>query len=231
MIFLTIEQTSPQNQKFGRTVPDLLIHSIYFLVGIGFLSAFAFFSYLLLGSIPMWFWISILMSFIFIPFLSERAKEKANLFVVIDEPFKMSEFRIGKKYGLKIQGKGVKYQSHSGIDRMILSDLDLKNKIGKGFMFSELNQLEQIRDMTTLQRTIQTLEDTLKEQKVSMQTVGIHVEQKSIEIVDWALKTIYGSIIPNEISESFGVDVDSPQIEINEENEILEGESFDNSEE
>ena len=136
MIFLTIEQTSPQNQKFGRTVPDLLIHSIYFLVGIGFLLAFAFFSYLLLGSIPMWFWISILMSFIFIPFLSERAKEKANLFVVIDEPFKMSEFRIGKKYGLKIQGKGVKYQSHSGIDRMILSDLDLKNKIGKGVIFS-----------------------------------------------------------------------------------------------
>jgi hypothetical protein len=146
---------------------------------------------------------------------------------VIDEHFKMSEFRIGKKYGLKIQGKGVRYQSYSGTDRILLSDLDLDKKTAKGFMFAELNQLEQIRDMTTLQNTIETLENTLKEQRVSMQTVGIEVEQQSIQIVDWALKTIYVSIIPTEISESFGVDVKEPEIELKEHDDVIEGEFID----
>jgi len=170
------------------------------------------------------------MSFIFIPFLNERARQNSNLYVVLDQPFKMTEYRIGKKYGLKLQGKGVRFQSNSGSNRILLSQIDENKKTAKGFEFAEMSQLDQVRDMNTLQNALQTLEDTLKEQRVSMQTVGVEVEKKSIEIVDWALKTIYGSIIPTEISESFGVDVNEPEIEI--ENEIQgEGEYIETIEE
>ena len=222
---------SKQNtQRFGRTVPDLLIQSGYLVFGIGLLVAFCIFAYFIFGKIPTWFFIAIGMSFIFIPFLNERARQNSNLYVVLDEPFKMTEYRIGKKYGLKLQGKGVRFQSNSGSNRILLSQIDEYNKTAKGFEFAEMSQLDQVRDMNTLQNALQTLEDTLKEQRVSMQTVGIEVEKKSIEIVDWALKTIYGSIIPTEISESFGVDVNEPDINI--ENEIQgEGEYIETLEE
>ena len=45
----------------------------------------------------------------------------------------------------------------------------------------------------------------MRESRLSAQTVGVEVEKQSKVIVDWALKTIYGSIIPSEISEIFGV--------------------------
>lgn len=217
-------------QRFGRTVPDLLIQSGYLVFGIGLLVAFCIFAYFIFGKIPTWFFIAIGMSFIFIPFLNERARQNSNLYVVLDEPFKMTEYRIGKKYGLKLQGKGVRFQSNSGSNRILLSQIDENRKTAKGFEFAEMSQLDQVRDMNTLTNALQTLEDTLKEQRVSMQTVGIEVEKKSIEIVDWALKTIYGSIIPTEISESFGVDVNEPEIQI--ENEIQgEGEYIETLEE
>ena len=208
-------------QRFGRTVPDLLIQSGYLVLGIGLLVAFCIFAYFIFGKIPTWFFIAIGMSFIFIPFLNERARQNSNLYVVLDEPFKMTEYRIGKKYGLKLQGKGVRFQSNSGSNRILLSQIDENKKTAKGFEFAEMSQLDQVRDMNTLTNALQTLEDTLKEQRVSMQTVGIEVEKKSIEIVDWALKTIYGSIIPTEISESFGVDISEPEIQIDNE---IEGE-------
>jgi hypothetical protein len=66
------------------------------------------------------------------------------------------------------------------------------------------------------------LENNLKESRISAQTVGIEVEKKSIEIVDWALKTIYGSMIPTEVSEAFGVESDDKlDLELTED-EILE---------
>ena len=40
------------------------------------------------------------------------------------------------------------------------------------------------------------------------------MEKQSIEIVDWALRTIYGSIIPSEISEAFGIEEKTEDLEI-----------------
>jgi hypothetical protein len=52
------------------------------------------------------------------------------------------------------------------------------------------------------------------ESRVSAQTVGIEVEKQSIEIVDWALKTIYGAIIPTEVSEAFGIEEKENRLEV-----------------
>jgi hypothetical protein len=63
---------------------------------------------------------------------------------------------------------------------------------------------------------VQMLQSTLKESRISAQTVGVEVEKQSIEIVDWALKTIYGAIIPTEVSESFGIEETSIELEIDD---------------
>ena len=49
------------------------------------------------------------------------------------------------------------------------------------------------------------------------------MEKQSIEIVDWALKTIYGAIIPSEVSEAFGIEEEAKELLVAlTEEEVLE---------
>ena len=197
-----------------RTWADVFVSTTYITAGLIFLVILAVGSYFILGEIPSWFWISIIGSFLFIPFLNERAKDGADLFLIADEPFKLTEYRIGKNVGLEIDGIGTRMQSESGVSRIILNSLDKDTMKAKGSAFGSLTPIDQIRDLTTLDKLTKMLEDTLKESRISAQTVGIEVEKQSIEIVDWALKTIYGSIIPTEISESFGLDEKEADLDV-----------------
>lgn len=197
-----------------RTWADVFVSSTYIAAGFIFLIILAIGSYFILGKIPDWFFISILGSLLFIPFLQERAKDGAELFIVTDEPFKLTEYRIGKNVGLEIDGIGTRFQSESGISRIILKNLDRETLKAKGTAFGGLTPIDQVRDLTTLQKVTEMLENTLKESRISAQTVGVEVEKQSIEIVDWALKTIYGSIIPTEISEAFGVEEKSKELDV-----------------
>lgn len=197
-----------------RTWADVFVSSTYVASGLLFLVFIAIFTYFYFGNIPDWFWISIIGSFLFIPFLNERAKDGAELFIITNEPFKLTEYRIGKNVGLEIDGIGTRFQSESGVSRIILQNLDKETMKAKGSAFGSMTPIDQVRDLTTLQKLTDMLEKTLKESRISAQTVGVEVEKKSIEIVDWALKTIYGSIIPSEISESFGVESYSNELDV-----------------
>ena len=181
-----------------------------------FIGSMAVLVYFLSGSIPGWFYIAILTSLVFVPFMMERAKDDSNLILVSDGPHRLTEYRIGNRVGLEIDGNGVIFQSKSGVVRQVLSSLDVENKRATGSEFANATQIDQVRDLTTLQKMVEMLQSTLKESRISAQTVGVEVEKQSIEIVDWALKTIYGAIIPTEISESFGIKEDPISLEIDD---------------
>lgn len=197
----------------GRTIWDIAVASSYVMGGALFVIVLGIILYLYLDEVPQWFFISVAGSFAFIPFLIDRAKEDADLFMITKDPLNMSEYRIGKKYGLKIQGNGVLFSSDSGTYRTVLTDFDEESRTAKGSTFGSYTQIDQVRDLTTLQQLSQLLEETLRETRISKQTVGIEVEKQSKIIVDWALKTIYGSIIPTEISEIFGVSAEDEKFE------------------
>ena len=218
----SFEHRSPGMAK-RRTWADVFVSTTYITAGLIFLVILAIGSYFILGKIPGWFWISIFGSLLFIPFLQERAKDGAELFLVSDGPFQLTEYRIGKNVGLEIDGIGTRFQSESGVTRIIFTDLNTETMEGKGSAFGAMTPIDQVRDLTTLQKLTEMLESTLKESRISAQTVGIEVEKQSIEIVDWALKTIYGSIIPTEISESFGLDEKEADLDVSLETDgILE---------
>lgn len=201
----TIESTDYKGAK-RRTWADVFVSATYITGGLIFLVTLAILAYFYFGSIPSWFFISILGSFLFIPFLNERAKDGVELYLITDGPFKLTEFRIGKNVGLEIEGIGTRFQSETGVSRIILNSLNKDTMKAKGSAFGSMTPIDQVRDLQTLDKLTNMLESTLKESRISAQTVGVEVEKQSIEIVDWALRTIYGSIIPTEISESFGID-------------------------
>ncbi len=200
----------------GRTWADVFIGATYVFGALIFLSIMATVLYFLVGRVPTWFFIAIATSLIFVPFMIERAKDDAELILITDGPHRLTEYRIGNKVDLEIEGSSVRFQSKSGVNRYILSSIDVDAKTAVGTEFAGFSQIDQVRDLTTLQRMVDMLQSTLKESRISSQTVGVEVEKQSIEIVDWALKTIYGAIIPTEISESFGIDDDSIELEPND---------------
>lgn len=189
-----------------RTWADVFVSTSYLLAGLLFLILSGLAIYYIFGKIPNWFYIAIIGSMLFIPFLFDRARDGAELLIVSENPFQLTEYRIGKNTGLTIDGAAVSLISRSGTNRKLLTDFDIDTLVGKGSKFADIDQIDQMRDLSTLQRLTQTLEETLRESRISSQEVGIEVEKRSIEIVDWALKTIYGAIIPTEISEAFGID-------------------------
>lgn len=212
--------------KTGRTWADVFVGTSYLAAGVLFLVVAGALAWFIFGKIPNWFLIAIGGSLLFIPFLMDRAKDGADLFIVCDEPFRMTEYRIGRRTGIDIEGKGIQFISKSGVYRTYLTDFDVETMTGKGSPFAGFTQLDQMRDLSTLERVIQTLEATLKENRISSQEVGIEVEKQSIEIVDWALKTIYGAIVPTEISESFGLKSDPVAVDVETVFETLDPEEL-----
>jgi hypothetical protein len=200
----------------GRTWADVFVGATYITAGIIFLILVGIGIYFFVGEIPDWFFLSILASFLFVPFLMERAKDGSDLFLVADEPMKLTEYRVGRRVGIEIEGHGVQFQSKSGVYRTLLTDFDPDLKKAKGSAFAEMTQIDQVRDMNTLQRVIEELAIHLKETRISSQEIGIAVERQSIEIVDWALKTIYGAIIPTEISDAFGIESSDEKLDAKE---------------
>lgn len=207
----------------GRTWADVFVGASYLTAGIIFLIGIAVSIYFILGEVPDWFFLSVIASALFVPFLMERAKDGSELYLVSNEPFKLTEYRIGKKVGLDIDGVGTRFQSKSGVQRIVLNDLNIDSKKASASTFSGYTQIDQVRDITTLSKMTDMLEKTLQESRISAQTVGVEVEKQSIEIVDWALRTIYGSIIPTEVSEAFGIDQEKESLDVSlTDEEILE---------
>lgn len=223
---MTVEESSKTTSSppiVGRTFWDLAIGGSYILGGALILGLIALILYFWFDEVPPWFWISIFGSFFFIPFLIERAKEDTDLFLVSDSPFKLTEWRVGRKFGLDIEGNGSLFMSDSGTYRTVLTSLDPDLRIAEGSSFGEYTQIDQVRDMNTLMNLSLLLEETLRENRISHQTVGVEVERKSKEIVDWALQTIYGAIIPTEISDIFGSEEKEATIEHETLEEIIDG--------
>ena len=199
------EEPVSQRRQVGRTWADVLVGSSYVFGGIVFISGVFLVAWWFYGQIPQWLLISIAGSLGFIPFLMERARDGSRLFVVLDGPMQLTEYRVGHRVGLDIEGSPVQFSSRSGVPRSLLLDFNEETRSAKGSLLAESSQLDQIRDLTTVQKLSESLESVLQEDRLTMMHVGIEVEKKNREIVDWALRLIMEGSIPSEITDALGI--------------------------
>lgn len=190
-------------RQYGRTWADVFAQTSYLIAGSIFLTVIGVIVWLIFDRLPQWFFLSILGSLVFIPFLIDRAKEKSDLVCVLDEPMKMTEYRIGRKFDFTLYGNPVILSSRSGVFRTMLLNFDLSTRTAKALPFGELTPLDQMRDFNTNLRLSEMFEEHLKEERISKQMIGVEVEKQSSKIVDWALNVLYGSIIPTELEDIY----------------------------
>lgn len=212
-------EPEPPSKTVGRTWADVTIGATYIIFTIAALCAVGFILYIILGQIPQWFLIAVFVSFFSVPFITERIKADCDEYIVSHDPFNLTILSVGKKANLKVEGVPTLFSSDSGYIRKMVTHFDRSNMTATASSFAGFSQIDQVRDMATLQRLHDKLMALLKEDRLTAQTLGVEVEYQSREIVDWALKTIYGAIIPTEISEAFE---DSKADKTTSESSILE---------
>lgn len=194
-------QSVIQHQKFGRTWVDLLVYLLLIGIAIGIIIIILGGGMNLLNYIPLWLVVSIGLSLVWIPFLTARAKEDSRLIIVVDSPSRLTEYRVGKRYPLDIDGGGISFSSKSGTNRLILTELDIENNKAKGSALEGFTTFDYIRDMTTLQRLSEKFRDYLKEDRVTNETLGLNVESKVQEYSSTWLDLMYGSIDPKQFKD------------------------------
>ena len=85
---------------------------------------------------------------------------------------------------------------------MMLLILTLRTLLLKS-QAAEFTPLDQMRELKTNINLAEMFEEHLRESRMSKQMIGIEVEKKSTDIVDWALNVLYGSIIPTELEDIY----------------------------
>lgn len=195
--------TEETPKSYGRTWADVFAQTSYLFAGLIFLIIVGVIVWFVFDRLPQWFFLSILGSFVFIPFLMERAKEKADFICVMDQPMKFTEYRVGRKYNYDLYGNPVILSSNSGVMRMMLLDFDKEKREALALPFAELTPLDQMRELNTNLTLSKMFEENLRENRLSKQMVGIEVEKQSSKIVEWALNVLYGSIIPTELEDIY----------------------------
>lgn len=194
-----------QEQKFGRTWADFLTSTGGLILIVLIIGLSLFFGVDYLSLIPVWVWIAIPMSLIFYPFLVERAKEDANLFLVADGPQRLTEYRIGRKVPIDIDGIGVPLFSRSGTSRQLLTDFDPISLRGEGSALAEFNLFEMARDLNTLDRLSKAFAEHLRSERITQELITVEVEKRVKELSERWIEIAMGTLEPDELERALAL--------------------------
>lgn len=188
-------------QKYGRTWADVFSSGVFWFGMVVVLVVLYFIFRDFKITIPTWIFVSIGASFLFIPFLINRAREDANLLVVVSDSDTLTEYRIGRRYPFNIEGSPLIFTSETGVQRIVLTDLEKTENsvIGYSSELAEFSTFDYIRDTSTLRRLSQAFTEHLRGERLTQEMVALQVESKVSEYSETWLKMLYGVLDPSEI--------------------------------
>ena len=190
----------------GRTWADVFSNTAMLVAVLSFLLMAGWFGWFNgLAEVPLWVFISVGSTLMFVPFLVQRAKDDAHLVVVVDGPMKMSEFRVGKRYRWSIEGQPLTFTSSTGTKRLIITDFDRETGEGKGSALAGFTQFDLARDVGVFSRLSEAFSDHLATERITSETVAIEVERRVSEVAKRYLGLLYGTMEPVEIEDALGV--------------------------
>lgn len=194
------------NQKFGRTWVDFLFSGfgIVIIIGIGFLLFYFGWDYL--SYIPVWVWPTLLITpIIWTPWLTARAKDECNLLLIAEGPNQITEYRVGKRVDVEIEGAGIPLTSRSGATRVLLTSFDPNTLKGEGSALAEFTQFEMARDLSTLDRLSKAFSEHLRSERITQELIAVEVESRVKELSERWIGIAMATLEPSELENALNL--------------------------
>lgn len=200
-------QTVSMNQKFGRTWADLIFSGWFLIVAVLVVLMMYWWSpWDDLPRIPAWILIAFCMSLIFTPFLVARAKDDSHLVLVTSGPTELTEYRVGKKFPMTIEGTSLNLNSVTGARRILVTHFQPETGYAEGTAFEGFTTFDIARDLTAFRRLSEAFVENVRSDRVHREMVGVEVERRIRQHSDQWLRMLYGSLSMNEVEEVLSFD-------------------------
>lgn len=186
-------------QNHGRTFWDFLNSAGGVILLLLILGTVAIFGIEYIIMVPAWIYVALGLSIIWIPWLIERAKDDAQLFIVAHGPQQISEFRVGRRVNLQLEGAGVPLTSQSGAQRTLLTEFNPITKTAKGSALAEFTQFEMARDLSTLDRLSKEFAEHLRSERISGELITVEVEKKVKNLSTRWMQIAMSTLEPEEL--------------------------------
>ena len=188
------------NQKFGRTWVDFLTSTGGLILLVIIMGCLLYFGWDYVEMIPMWVWPALFLTpIVWTPFLLSRARDDTQLLIVSDGPQMLTEYRVGKRVQLDIEGAVLPFSSRTGTVRNLLTDFDPYTRKGKGSALAEFNQFEMARDLSTLDRLSKAFSEHLRAERVTQELITVEVQKKVKALSERWLGIAMATLEPEEL--------------------------------
>ena len=188
------------NQKFGRTWVDFLTSTGGLIVLVIIMGCLLYFGWDYVELIPMWVWPALFLTpIVWTPFLMSRARDDTQLLIVSDGPQMLTEYRVGKRVHLEIDGAVLPFSSRTGTVRNLLTEFDPFTRKGKGSALAEFNQFEMARDLSTLDRLSKAFSEHLRAERVTQELITVEVQKKVKALSERWLGIAMATLEPEEL--------------------------------
>jgi hypothetical protein len=188
------------NQKFGRTWVDFLTSTGGLILLVIIMGCLLYFGWDYVELIPMWVWPALFLTpIVWTPFLLSRARDDTQLLIVSDGPQMLTEYRVGKRVQLEIDGAVLPFSSRTGTVRNLLTDFDPYTRKGKGSALAEFNQFEMARDLSTLDRLSKAFSEHLRAERVTQELITVEVQKKVKALSERWLGIAMATLEPEEL--------------------------------
>ena len=175
-----------------------------------------------LKSVPVWVWVAIVLTpVVWVPFLMARAKDDTQLIVVADGPQRLTEYRVGKRVDLDIQGAGIPMTSRNGTNRTLLTAFDPNTRKGEGSALAEFTQFEMARDLHTLDRLSKAFSEHLREERITQELVAVEVERRVKELSQRWIGIAMATLEPDELESALDIQLEPDMMPIEPELDVI----------
>lgn len=209
-------------QRYGRTWVDFWSSTGGFIVILILGGLLFYFGWDWLKQIPMWVWVSVVLTpIVWTPFLMARAKDDTHLLVVADGPQRLTEYRVGKRVDLDIDGAGLPLTSKTGNRRTLLTDFDPITRKGEGTALAEFTQFEMARDLHTLDRLSKAFAKHLREERITQELVAVEVERRVKELSQRWIGIAMATLEPNELESALEIQSQPEMMDLEPELDVI----------
>lgn len=192
---------APGRTTTGRTLWDLVAALSWIVFSVVLIGAVVWWVYSVVGRMPWWIIVASLTSLAWIPFLQARAREDSRLFVVLDGPLRLTEFRIGKKVKTSIEGSPVVVSSRTGATRSVLTSFNPETLEGVGSPLAEFSQLEMLRRVETLEGATTALVELIRSQRNTREMMQVGIESQVRDLSESWMEIALATLRPVELEE------------------------------